>query len=211
MAGCSWRVWISSASIQVQKVNQNTKLTKIITFLCHEDVWRNGGTAAITRNLATTYMQAVSFLTQPRYSGEETRVATLGGRHICHLSQCSTRSIQSMLPSNFSQTLLILSSHLHLGPPKGLLPSGLPTKLLYVPPLAAIRATYPAHPCLLDLITRMTFGEWNSSMKSKPLVLSFHCISHKSLVKMSRQNAGMRYEMIDEKQEWPQHRIKNCL
>jgi hypothetical protein len=32
------------------------------------------------------------------------------------------------------RSILMLSSHLHIGLPSGLLPSGLPTKLLYAPP-----------------------------------------------------------------------------
>ena len=65
---------------------------------------------------------------------------------------------------------LILSSHLRLGLPSGLLPPGIPTKVMYAPLLSPIRATYLAHLILLDLITRMWFGEeyrsWSSSLCS---------------------------------------------
>jgi len=48
--------------------------------------------------------------------------------------------------------ILILSSHLHLGLPSGLFPSGLHTKTLYATLLSALHATCPAHLILLDFI-----------------------------------------------------------
>jgi hypothetical protein len=41
------------------------------------------------------------------------------------------------------RSILILFSHLRLGPPNGLFPSGVPTKALYTPLLAFTRATCP--------------------------------------------------------------------
>jgi hypothetical protein len=51
-----------------------------------------------------------------------------------HLSLSWASSIQSTHPHSTSRrSILILSSHLHLGLPIGLFPSGLPTKTLYTP------------------------------------------------------------------------------
>jgi hypothetical protein len=53
----------------------------------------------------------------------------------------------------------MLSSHLRLGLPSGLLPSGLPTKMLYAPLTSPMRATFPAYLILLALITLTILGE----------------------------------------------------
>ena len=54
-----------------------------------------------------------------------------------HLSLSSASSIQSMPPHSTSwRSILILSSHLHLGLPSGLFPPGFPTKTLYTPLLS---------------------------------------------------------------------------
>jgi len=61
--------------------------------------------------------------------------------------------------SNFLKTHLNLSSHLLLGLPSGIFPSGFPTKAPYVPLLSPIRVTCPAHLIILDFITRTILGE----------------------------------------------------
>jgi uncharacterized protein YggT (Ycf19 family) len=53
------------------------------------------------------------------------------------------------------RSILILSSHLRLGLPNGLLPSGRPTKILHTPLLSPIRATWPTHLIILDFTARI--------------------------------------------------------
>jgi len=57
------------------------------------------------------------------------------------------------------KSILILSTHLRLGLPNGLFPSGFPTEPLYTTLLSPVRATCPTHPVLLNFITRTTLCE----------------------------------------------------
>ena len=99
-----------------------------------------------------------------------------------HLSISWASSIHYILlhPTSW-RSILILSSHLRLGLPSGLLPSGFPTKTLYTPLLSPIRATCPAHFILFDFITRTILGEQYRSLSSS-LCSFFHSLVTSSLL-----------------------------
>jgi len=83
------------------------------------------------------------------------------------LSVSWASSIQSIPPHPTTWIfVLILSSHLRLGLPSCLFPSGFPTKTLYIPLLSPIHATCPAHLILLDFITLTILGEQYRSLSS---------------------------------------------
>ena len=69
-----------------------------------------------------------------------------------HLSLSWASPTQSIYPHPTSwRSILILSTHPHLGLPSGLLPSYFPTKTQYTPLSSPICATCPAHLILLNL------------------------------------------------------------
>ena len=70
-----------------------------------------------------------------------------------HLSLSWASSIQSIYPHPTSCRFILISTHLCLGLPSGILPSVFPTKTLYTPLSSPIRATCPAHLILLDFVT----------------------------------------------------------
>ena len=82
-----------------------------------------------------------------------------------HLSLSWANSIQSSQPPPTSwRSILILSSHLRLGLPNDLFPSGFPTRNLYTPLPCPIRATCPTYLILLDFTTCTIFGKENRSL-----------------------------------------------
>jgi hypothetical protein len=64
------------------------------------------------------------------------------------------------------RSILILSTHLHVGLPSGLFLSGFPTNILHTFLVSPISATCPAHLILLHLIILIMFGEEYKLLKS---------------------------------------------
>jgi len=84
-----------------------------------------------------------------------------------HLSLSWASPIQSIYPHHTSwRSVLLLFTHLRLGLPSGLFPSGFPTKALYNPISSPICATCPAYLILLNFITRTILGEEYKSFSS---------------------------------------------
>ena len=78
---------------------------------------------------------------------------------IRHLSLSWASPNQSIYPHPTSWRSILISTHLCLGLPSGLLHSNFPSKTLYTPLSSPICATCPAHLILLDFITRTILGE----------------------------------------------------
>ena len=99
-------------------------------------------------------------------------------KFITALTSVPHRSLSWISPIQFIhphptpwRSVLILSTHLRLGLPSGLLPSGFQNKILYTPLSSPIRATCPGHLIILDFITRTILGEEYKSFSSSSFSL----------------------------------------
>ena len=110
----------------------------------------------------------------PAFHGTRRFITALTSVH--YLSLSWARPIQSIYPHPSSwRSILILSTHLRLGLPTGLFPSGFPTKTPYTHFSSPIHATCPAHLIRLDFITRTILGEQYRSLSSSLCSLLHTC------------------------------------
>ena len=101
----------------------------------------------------------------PTFSGARRFITSFTSAR--HLSLSWASLIQSIPPNPTSwRSILILSSHPHMGLSSGLYPSGFATKILYTPLLSPVRSTFPVHLILPYLITRTILGEQYRSLSS---------------------------------------------
>ena len=101
----------------------------------------------------------------PAFHGTRRFITALTSVRQLSLSWASP--IQSIYPHPTSWiSIVMLSTHVRLGLPSALLPSGFPTNTLYTPLSSPIRATCPAHLILLHFITRTLLGEKYKSFSS---------------------------------------------
>ena len=142
----------------VQFIIQNNKRTTLLTPRCRVLLEKRTGLQLVKKF--------------PTFHGTRRFITALTS--VRQLSVSWATPIKSIYPhSAFWRSILILSTHLCLGLPSGLIPSGFPTKTLYIPVSPPKRATCPAHLILLDFITRTILGEQYKSFSS-PLCNLLH-------------------------------------
>jgi len=116
-----------------------------------------------------------------------------------HLSLSWSSLTQSTPPHPTSwRSILILTSHLRLGLPSGLFPSGFPNKTLYTTFLFPIRATCHAH-LIFSILSREKYWVMSTDHSAPHYaVLSTPLLPHLSLrpniLPLRTQNSGLNYK-----------------
>ena len=159
-------LWAFVACSMVNSTDQNQADPLLFRFYVHSDLPPNYLLTYLVSYLLNpqcrvlfqkpTGLQLVKEL--PAFHGTRRFITALTS--VRHLSLSWTSPIQSIYPHPTTwRSILILSTHLRLGLPSGLFPSGFSTKNPYTTLSSPIHATCPAHLILIGFITRTILGE----------------------------------------------------
>ena len=152
-------MWLTAPENFIQDVHMHADV-RIHTHT-HTHTHTHKRTRACSRPRASVLLEKLTGLQLvekfPAFHGTRRFITAL--TTVRHLSLSWDSPIQSKYPHPTFQKSILISTHLRLGLASGLLPSGFPTKTLYIPLSSPIRTTCPAHLILLDFITCTILGE----------------------------------------------------